>query len=78
MLTLRHAAYSMPAHLASWGESAHGLMTVPCTQVKEHTAPGKMVATLQGVMDDETRPFVLKLFRMLILETEKHARGIAE
>ena len=47
-------------------------------QVREHTQPAQLVEELGGVMDDETQPFVLKLFRMIILETEKFARGIRE
>ena len=60
------------------GEEELSMVEYVMNLVKEHTAPAKMAATLQGVMDDETQPFVLKLFRMLILETEKHARGITE
>lgn len=44
--------------------------------VKAHTTPAAMVETLQGIMDAETDPFVLNLFRLVIMESEKAVRGL--
>ena len=60
------------------GEEELSMVEFVMNMVKEHTQPAKMQGKLQGVMDDETQPFVLKLFRMVILETEKRAHGITE
>lgn len=49
-----------------------------CKVVMLCVQPGKMMETLSSVMDNETQPFVLKLFRMVIFETEKAALGIVE
>ena len=47
-------------------------------QLNDHTAPSKMHEELSPVLDDEADNFVLKLYRMVIFETQKHAQGLQE
>ena len=44
--------------------------------VKQHSSPAQMVDTLSAIMDNETEPFVLNLFRLIIMESEKAAQGL--
>ena len=47
-------------------------------QLKQHMEPEKLLAELQAVLDEEAPGFVLKLFRSVILSTEKQALGLLE
>ncbi len=40
--------------------------------------PVKMIETLSSVMDNETQPFVHKLYYMVICQTEKAALNIMD
>ena len=44
--------------------------------VKQDKQPAQMVDTLSAIMDNETEPFVLNLFRLIIMESEKAAQGL--
>ena len=48
------------------------------SQLNDHTPPAKMHEELAPVLDDEADAFVLKLYRMVIFETQKHAQGLQE
>jgi RNA-binding protein 25 len=41
--------------------------------LRQHTSPSKMFEELQPVLDADTETFVIKLYRMVIYETEKVA-----
>ncbi|CAL8467178.1 g6714 [Coccomyxa elongata] len=53
------------------GEEEHSMVEYVMKMLKEHVQPAKMIQTLSEVMDNETKPFVHKLYRMVIYETEK-------
>lgn len=46
-------------------------------QLAKRCSPAALVSELAGILDDEAEGFVLKLYRMLIYETEKSAAGLA-
>ena len=48
------------------------------TLLAEHTSAKKVLEALQEVLDEETNPFVFKLFRMVIFETLKQAAGLQD
>lgn len=47
-------------------------------QLNDHTPPATMHAELAPVLDEESDNFVLKLYRMVIFETQKHAQGLQD
>ena len=48
------------------------------TLLTEHTSAEKVLEALQEVLDEETNPFVFKLFRMVIFETLKQAANLQD
>ena len=48
------------------------------TLLAEHTPAKKVLEALQEVLDEETNPFVFKLFRMVIFETLKQAANLQD
>ena len=44
----------------------------------QHTSPASLHAELSPVLDNDTETFVIKLYRMVIYETEKAALGLAK
>ena len=48
------------------------------TLLAEHTSAKKVLEALQEVLDEETNPFVFKLFRMVIFETLKQAANLQD
>lgn len=58
------------------GQEEPSMVEYVMSLVKAHTTPAAMVETLQGIMDAETDPFVLNLFRLVIMESEKAVRGL--
>ena len=48
------------------------------TLLAEHTSAKKVLEALQEVLDEETNPFVFKLFRMVIFETLKQAADLQD
>ncbi|EFJ45965.1 hypothetical protein VOLCADRAFT_63199 [Volvox carteri f. nagariensis] len=44
----------------------------------QHTAPNMLHAELNPVLDNDTETFVIKLYRMVIYETEKAALGLGQ
>ena len=47
-------------------------------QLNGHMAPAKVLEELSPILDEEAESFVLKLYRMVIFETQKHAQGLVE
>lgn len=45
-------------------------------QLSQHNTPSKLLGELSPILDEETDPFVLKLYRMVIYETERAALGL--
>jgi len=52
------------------GEPEADLVAFVCQQVKEQTKPSKILQELEPVLDDEAKLFVMKLWRLIIYETE--------
>lgn len=44
--------------------------------LSQASSPAKVFSELQPVLDHDTDMFVVKLFRMIIYETEKNALGL--
>lgn len=42
----------------------------------QHTGPEQLFGELSPVLDNDTETFVIKLYRMVIFETEKSAMGL--
>ncbi|EDV20295.1 uncharacterized protein TRIADDRAFT_61221 [Trichoplax adhaerens] len=58
------------------GEEEPTLVDFICEKVKEHNSPVSIVKDLEMVLDDEAEVFVMKLWRLLIYETEAKKMGI--
>ena len=58
------------------GQEEPSMVDYVMSLVKQHSSPSQMVDTLQAIMDNETDPFVLNLFRLIIMESEKAAKGL--
>lgn len=46
--------------------------------VASHAPPSKLMTELSGVLDEDTEGFVVKLYRMVIFESQKSALGLSE
>ena len=58
------------------GQEEPSMVDYVMSLVKQHSSPAQMVDTLSAIMDNETEPFVLNLFRLIIMESEKAAQGL--
>ncbi|CAK0735899.1 hypothetical protein CVIRNUC_000658 [Coccomyxa viridis] len=58
------------------GQEEPSMVDYVMSLVKQHKQPAQMVDTLSAIMDNETEPFVLNLFRLIIMESEKAAQGL--
>ena len=58
------------------GSEEDSMITHVMDHLNSHTPPAKMYEDLAPIIDEEAVGFVLKLYRMVIFETEKHARGL--
>lgn len=47
-----------------------------CSQVKSKITPEKLLNEVQAVMDDDAEEFTMKLWRLVIYETEAKAAEI--
>lgn len=45
-------------------------------KLRERSPAAKVFEELHAIVDEEAGPFVLKLYRMVIYETEKYAAGL--
>ena len=77
------AEHSVPAHVQVLkktvevlGQEEPSMVDYVMSLVKQHKQPAQMVDTLSAIMDNETEPFVLNLFRLIIMESEKAAQGL--
>ena len=46
------------------------------SNVSSHMAPAKLIEELSAVLDEDTEGFVVKLYRMVIFESQKSALGL--
>lgn len=60
------------------GEEEASMVEFVMGQLNEHVPPNKLHEDLGPVLDDEVDSFVIKLYRMVIFETQKHAQGLQE
>lgn len=57
------------------GVEEKSLVSFVMGKLSEKTAPQDLLAQLSEVLDDEAEVFIVKLYRMVIFETEKLAAG---
>ncbi|KAK9824335.1 hypothetical protein WJX72_009526 [[Myrmecia] bisecta] len=76
------ARAQMAPRISSWvnkkiaellGEEEKTLVDFVMGKLSEHAAPAKVLEELAMVLDEEAETFVLKLYRMVIFETQKQA-----
>lgn len=58
------------------GEEEHTLCDFVINLIKSFASPIQICAELNNVLDEETESFVMRLWRMLIYETEARASGL--
>lgn len=59
------------------GEEETDLVQFTMDLIKRRTPAAKVIDELQGALDDEAEIFVMKLWRMVIFESESRAQGLA-
>lgn len=60
------------------GEEEESMVDFIMAQVQEHVSAIKLLEELQAVLDEEAKPFVFKLYRMVIFETLKQAANLQD
>jgi RNA-binding protein 25 len=60
------------------GEEEISMVEFVMVHLKEHGSAKKLLASMDPVLDKEAEPFVTRLYRMLIFETQKYALGLVE
>ncbi|KAL1920459.1 uncharacterized protein VTP21DRAFT_836 [Calcarisporiella thermophila] len=58
------------------GETVEDLVKLILRRIRQRKKPGDLLSELKEPLDDEAEMFVMKLWRMLIFETEARAKGI--
>ena len=58
------------------GEEEESFCDFIYQQIVSHKSPKEFVDSLQEVLDEDTEPFVIKLFGVIIFETERFLNGI--
>ena len=52
------------------------MATFVMEKLSAHTSPAKVLDELTGVLDEDAEGFVVKLYRMVIFESQKSALGL--
>jgi len=60
------------------GEEEQSLVEYICTKVVAKSTPTTILEDVQMVLDDEAEVFVVKMWRLLVYETEAKAKGLVK
>ena len=60
------------------GAEEQSLADFVMQNVASHTPPAKLMEELSGVLDEDTEGFVVKLYRLIIFESQKSALGLSD
>ena len=58
------------------GEEEQTLVNFICSKVSNHAPAKSILADVEAVLDDEAEMFVVKMWRVIIFETEAKKRGL--